>query len=311
MTDLNSPLRIRDIPSEQAASLHCIHELAARETLLRQAMRASSPRSADGARILDQICEVSRNRDLTEIAARGGGVPGSWVDQARAAGQSGRAWTDELLLMAPHPRASRRNTKRVLDDTRQMADMAAITIARENCLATYGVTAEPEPAAAGQLRRNMEAMWTRAAATATSIGMGRNERARLFHAASSDVERRVETYLHYSLDDLNAQWRSYTTPTIAASVRRSLGSLRRAGRRADITTADSDAEQPPRPKILIERARDALNPAGARGSQVGTDIAAAVTAAIPDAMAHGWDMSAEVHGGHSAAEMYPDVGPDP
>ncbi|MGO4613019.1 hypothetical protein AB4305_03585 [Nocardia sp. 2YAB30] len=312
MTGPNSPQRIRDIPPEQAELLRQIHQLAALGTRLRQAMQATTPRSADSTRLLDQISEVDRDRDLTEIHARADGLPASWVDQARVAGQSGRAWTDQLLLPPPRPQAGRRNAKRVLDDTRQLADMAAITVAREHRLATDGVTAEPEPAAAGQLRRNMEAIWTRAAATATSIGMGRKQRARIFSTASGDVDRRVETYLHYRLDDLNAQWRSYTTPTIAASVRRSLGSLRRTDRSADIATADSDAEQPPTPKALIKRARDVMDTAAANGSETGTGIDAAITAAIPDVTAHGWDTPADIHGGESAAvEAYPDAGPDP
>ncbi|WP_327118985.1 hypothetical protein OHB12_12095 [Nocardia sp. NBC_01730] len=204
----NPPLRIRDIPLEQAAVLRRIHQLAALGTRLRQAMQARTPGSADSTRKFGQVSEVDRDRDLTEIHARLDGLPASWVDQACAAGQSGRAWTDELLLPAPRPATGRRNIKRVLDDTRQLADMAAITVAREHRLATHGVTAEPEPAAAGQLRRNMEAIWTRAAATATSIGMDRKQRARVFNAASSDVNERAESYLHDSLDDLNAQWSS-------------------------------------------------------------------------------------------------------
>lgn len=248
MTDPNSPPRIRDIAPEQATLLHQIHHLAARVARLRQAVSVTTPGSAASTGLLDEIGEVERARELTEIGARANGMPASWVNQARAAGQSGRAWTEELLLPAAPSPTGRRNTKRVVEDTRQLADMAAVTVVRRRRLATDGITTDPEPAAAEQFRRNMAALWTRVSATATSVGMGRHRRGRVFNAASVEIDRRVETYRHYSLDDLNAAWRTYTTPTIAASVRRSLKSLRSAERGTDPPAADPETEQPPRRK---------------------------------------------------------------
>ncbi|WP_329410747.1 hypothetical protein OG563_00280 [Nocardia vinacea] len=309
MTGPNSLLRIRDIPTEQAALLRQIHQLAAVGERLRQALSETSPDSGQGTELLDHIAEVDRERDLTEIRVRADGMPAGWVDQAREAGRTGRAWTDELLLLPTRSPARRRNLKRVVQDTRQLADMAAITVARQHRLATNAVTADPEPAAAEQLRRDMEALWTRAAATATSLSMDRTERARVFNAASRYLDRRVQTYRHYSLDDLNAAWRTYTTPTIAATVRRSLKSLRRTDRGTD--TPATAAEQPPTSQALIDRARHSLDTAANNDSDTGLEIDSVITVAIPETT-YRWDASAELDSGDSAAvDAYPNAGPDP
>lgn len=304
-----SPLRIRDIAPEQAALLRRIHQLAALGERLRQAIPQTTPGSAQGSQLLDHIAEVARDRDLTEIGARADGLPAGWVDQARAAGRSGRPWTDELLLPPTRSPTRRRNLKRVVQDTRQLADMAAITVARQHRLATNGLATDPEPAAAEQFRRNMAALWTRAAATATSLGMDGTERARVFNAASRYLDRRVQTYRYYSRDDLNAAWRTYTTPTIGATVRRSLKSLRSTDRGTD--TPAPDAEQPPTPQALIDRARHSLDAAATNDSDTGTEIESAITVAIPGT-AHGCDASAELDSGDSTTvEAYPNAGPDP
>ncbi|WP_063043314.1 hypothetical protein [Nocardia pseudovaccinii] len=308
MTGPNSPLRVRDIAPEQAALLGQIHQLSALSARLHQAVSETTPGSVQVTQLFEHIIEVDRERELSEIHARAYGMPASWVDQARTVGRSGRPWTEELLLPPTLPRTRRRNTTRVVQDTRQLADMAAITVVRELRLAANGA-AEPEPAAAEQLRRNMAALWTRAAATATSIGMSRNVRGRVFNAAAGDVDQRVETYQHYSLDDLHDLWRTYTTPTIAANARRSLKSLRNADR--DTDTAAANAVQPPTPRALIERARQSLNVAAINDSDTGPEIETAVTVAIPST-AHEWDASAELHGGDSiATDSYQDAGPDP
>ncbi|WP_327100308.1 hypothetical protein OIE68_16960 [Nocardia vinacea] len=308
MTGPTSPLRIRDIPTEQAALLRQIHHLAALGERLRQALPDITPRSAEGRQLLDHIAEVDRDRDLTEIRARADGMPAGWVDQARAAGRSGRAWTDELLLPPTRSPTRRRSAKRVVQDTRQLADMAAITVARQHRLASNGISTGPEPAAGEQLRRNMDALWTRAAATATSLGMDGKERARVFNTASRYLDRRVQTYRHYSLDDLNAAWRTYTAPAIAASVRRSLKSLRSTDRGTD--TPAGDTEQPPTPQALIDRARHSLDAAATNDTDTGTEIESVITVAIPGT-AYGWDASAELDSGDCAVvDAYPNAGPD-
>ncbi|WP_249645240.1 hypothetical protein [Nocardia sputi] len=175
---------------------------------------------------------------------------------------------------------------------RQLTDMAAIAVARDHLLGITTAEAEPDPAAAHQLRRNMEALWTRADRTATSIGLGARSRARAFETATRDLAQRVEGYLHYNQDDLDTHWRSYTHTAIADGVRRSLKSLRRIDR--DLTTVDPDAEQPPTPKALIEQARHALD------------------AAIPEAATDSWDSAIGVDAGETASvAAYPDAGPDP
>ncbi|MFI6956621.1 hypothetical protein ACIBJI_24540 [Nocardia sp. NPDC050408] len=313
MTGPGSARRVGDIAAEQAAMLHRVHQLAAEAARLQHNVKSAANNSATRIDILAQIVALDRDRDLTETQARARGVPRSWVDLARRVGQTGGAWTDEQLLPTPRPKPKRRSIARVIADTTQLTDMAAITVAREHLLATNGVTGEPEPAAAQQVRRNMQALWTRAAATATSIGMGRTQRAHTFHTAIGDLEQRLGRYLQYSLEDLDPQWRSYSTPTIAAAVRRSLTSLRRADRDTNSSNNGTDAEQPPTPKALLQQALHALHTTlvDRSGSQ-GAEINAAITEALPPTTSYGWDCAIDTLATETnAPDPHCDAGPDP
>ncbi|WP_327097029.1 hypothetical protein OIE68_45420 [Nocardia vinacea] len=314
MTRPGSGTRSGEIPPEQAALLRRIHQLAADATRLRQTDHTADAGTPPTPQVLAQIAAIDRDRDLTEIAARARGVPASWVDTVRRLGQTGRAWTDDHLLPTPRPGPGRRNLERVVDDTRQLADMAAITVVRDHLLAAAGITSEPDPVAAQQLRRNMNALWTRATTTATSIGMRAEDRADTFDAVARDVGTHVERYRHYSLDNLDAQWRTYTTSTIADGVRRSLKSLRRTDRVTTTTSSSSDAafEKPPTPNALLDHARHALDTAHTDRSDAGAVIDAAVTDAMPDAATHDWDTTTHAHDSEFAsAEACPEAGPDP
>ncbi|MFE9324154.1 hypothetical protein ACIHDR_11735 [Nocardia sp. NPDC052278] len=311
MTTPGSGTRSGDIPPEQAVLLARIHQLAAAASGLRHADHTADPVSTPSTPVLEQLAAIDRDRDLTEITARANGVPASWVDLARRLGHTGRAWSDDQLLPTPRPVAVRRSIQRVLDDTGQLAEMAAITVIREHLLTAAGLTAEPDPVAAQQLRRNMQALWTRATATATSIRMGRTERAHAFQAAIGAVDAHVERYRHYSLDELDAQWRTHTTTAIADGVRRSLKSLRRTDR---TTTPSSDAEieKPPTPNALLDHAHRSLGTTNTDHTQAGAEIDAAVTDAMPDAATHGWDTSTDVRdSAATAVHAHPEAGPDP
>ncbi|WP_433678318.1 hypothetical protein [Nocardia sp. CA-119907] len=314
MTTPGSGTRSGDIAPEQAALLARIHQLAANATRLRQTNHTTGPRTTPSTQLLERIAAIDRDRDLTEIAARAQGVPANWVDLARRLGHTGRAWSDDQLLPTPRSVTGRRSARRVLDDTRELAEMAAITVVREHLLSTAGITGEPDPVAAQQFRRNMQALWTRAAATATSIRMDRTERADAFEAATRDVDTHVERYRHLSLDDLDAQWRTYTTPTIADGVRRSLKSLRRTDRTATSSSRDAEIEQPPTPDALLERARRTLDTTSTEHTRAGAEIDAAVTDAIPGVPTHGWDTSTDVRDSEPASaqhQAHPEAGPDP
>ncbi|WP_043739056.1 hypothetical protein [Nocardia asiatica] len=309
MTHPQPGIRSGDIPPEHATLLRRIHQLAADANELRATLLTTDTEAAATTAVFEQIAAVDRQRSLAEIQARNRGVPADWIGVVRRLAESGRAWNDDHLLPAPRPAPGRRNTPRVADDMRQLTDMAALTVARDHLLGINTADAEPDPAAAQQLRRNMEALWTRADRTATSIGLGARSRARAFNT-TTDLAERVEGYLRYSREDLDTHWRSYTSTAIADGVRRSLKSLRRIDR--DITTVDPDAEQPPTPKALIEQARHALDTAIRGQSEAGAQINAAVDAAIPEAATDSWDSTTGVDAGETAAvAAYPDTGPDP
>ncbi|WP_068056358.1 hypothetical protein [Nocardia xishanensis] len=314
MSGPNTDTRVGDLPREHAALLREIHQLAAESARLRHTMHTDRLSAADSTAVLDQLGHLDRERELTEIAARSQGIPPSWVDQARQAGQTGRAWTDEQLLGAPtRQQTGRRTVKRVIADTAQLVDMAAITAAREHLLTLHGITSEPEPAAAQQLRRNMDALWTRATRTAAAIGMSGRERARAFTITDEHVRQRTEHYLHYGLDELNAEWRNHASPAVAASVRRSLSSLRRDARTTTTpSNPDLDADLP-KPAELRDRARAVLGEAvAADHAESGHATEAAIAAAMPDQLAHDLDTDASTDGGEATTtEAYRDAGPDP
>ncbi|WP_280312017.1 MULTISPECIES: hypothetical protein [Nocardia] len=311
MTHPRPGIRSGDIPPEHAVLLRRIHQLAADATHLRDTLPTIDAEATATTALFEQIAATDRQLSLAEIQARDRGVPADWIGVVRRFAETGRAWNDDHLLPAPRPAPGRRSTPRVADDMRQLTDMAALTVARDHLLGINTAEPEPDPAAAHQLRRNMEALWTRADRTATSIGLGARSRARAFDTVTRDLAQRVETYLRYNHDDLDTHWRSYTHTAIADGVRRSLKSLRRIDR--DLTTVDPDAEQPPTPKTLIERARDALDTALEKQPEAGPQIDAAIDAAMPDAATatDSWASTTGIDAAATVVEAYPDAGPDP
>ncbi|MFF0528690.1 hypothetical protein ACFYT3_09885 [Nocardia amikacinitolerans] len=310
MSGPNTELRVRDLPPEHATLLREIHRFAAEGAGLRNTMHSA----ADSATVVDQLGQLDRQRELAEIAARSQAIPPGWVAQARQAGQTGRAWTGEQLLRNPtRQQTGRRTVKRVIADTAQLVDMAAITAAREHLLTLHGFTSEPEPAAAQQLRRNMDALWTRATHTAAAIGMSGRARARAFTITDERLQQRIERYLHDGFDEFNAEWRNRASPAVAASVRRSLSSLRRDARTARTPSGPELDADLPKPAELTERARAVLGEAvAADHGESGTATEAAIAAAMPVHLASDLDIDASLDGGEaSTTEAYRDAGPDP
>ncbi|WP_039804144.1 hypothetical protein [Nocardia araoensis] len=310
MTRPRTSTRSGDIPPDYADLLRRIHQLAADASRLRTTLHTADTEVTATTSVFEQMAAIDRQRALAEIQARDRGVPAEWVEVVRRLAESGRTWSDDHLLPTPRPAPRRRNTSRVAEDMRQLTDMAAITVARQHLLGIATADAEPDPAAAQQLRRNMEALWTHADRTATSIDLDAEARARAFDTATRDFAQRVEGYLHYSLDDLDTHWRSYTSPIIADGVRRSLKSLRRID--GDITTDAGDIERPPTPKDLIERARGALDTAIGGQRETGAGIDAAIVDAMPEAATDSWDSTTGVDAADTTGvQAYPTAGPDP
>ncbi|MFC8529182.1 hypothetical protein [Nocardia sp. NPDC057227] len=294
--------RIKDLPPAQAIVLHRIHDLAARGTELRRARQNTAPGTPESAQLTDNIDTADRDRALTEIRARSTSVPVPWIDYARRTGQTGRPWDPDRLLPTPQPSDIRASPARVDSDMRRIADMAALTAAREHQLATAG-TIEPEPAAAQQLRRNMAALHTRAIATADAHGLPDKLRRRIARTASAEAETRALLYRDYTPDDLDTEWRNHATIGIADNARQSIRSLRRTGRGVGVVpSAGADLTAP---GALVEHARRAL---GTAEAQPGEGMDAAIAAALPqtlDTEVSAWD-SQQPHAeapGHSVPSL--------
>lgn len=312
MTGAPSAVRVGDLPRQQAAFLLRIHQLAAAGTALRQNMRATHD-PADRTQLLDELGQIDRQRELTEIQARSNAVPAPWVTQAREAGRTGRAWSDDnQLRVLPHHPGRRRSSTRVAEDIRQLTDMAVTLVVGDHRLIPSGHdTAALHTAAAHQLRRNMDALWTRAVRTAAAIGMSRKERNRAFSISDDRIKHRVDHFLTSHLDDIESRWRTYIDPTIAASVRRSLMNLRRSERETPPPRPEHDATLPPTSTALIERARAALNELTHQPA-TGRAIDTAITAALPDQTHTHSPTDTDVEAiDHLMDWPFPDTGPGP
>ncbi|WP_141810569.1 hypothetical protein [Nocardia bhagyanarayanae] len=134
-----------------------------------------------------------------------------------------------------------------------MIEMVALTVVREHRLAARGITTEPDPAAAEGLRRNLNALWSRAhiSAAVQAMHAGR-ERPPPWRISDGTWRAAIEKYRDYNLQDLDALWRDYTTPRIADRVRNSMASLRRAARAAAVPPLGQD---PSPANVLFGRAR--------------------------------------------------------
>ncbi|MFI6217011.1 hypothetical protein ACIBCD_33855 [Nocardia brasiliensis] len=252
------PTRVADLSPEHAYLLAKVHDLAGRSRqLLRIVEEKVTFATVDAA--LEDLRVLDRTRDMLEIRARATGIPDTWIAHARRMGHTGQPWPgDHRLPRTPHrPRAGRPHQTR--EDMAQMTEMAALFVVREHQLTTPAGTVEPDPAAADHFRRNLRALRTRALLTADAVEMGPRSRAQVFTVSDELLAGHITEYVRYSLPDLDAVFYDHASPSIAASVRRSLKQLRRAHPALDTTTSDPDPAQPPDPSTLIERARGALH----------------------------------------------------
>ncbi|MFC9432456.1 hypothetical protein [Nocardia sp. NPDC057030] len=311
MTRPQRELRVRDLPAHQAAILGRIHELASEARYL----RAGASTGYRGAHYendeLKRLSVVERERKLTEARAYGDGIPPSWVDHARQLGHNGHEWTPEQRLPAASTPPRRRTASRVITDTRQITEMAAVLAVREHLLAEISGALTPNPAEAHQFSRNLEALWTRAARTADSVALSASDRDEIFVVSDDELRDRVSDFLGYSPGDLDMMWRRHAAGSIAASVRRSLKNLRRANSDKDVTAPDPAARQPPDPASLIQQARQALTAVLGEQSDTGADIDAAITAATLADGADVVDTAADTDPGSTAITAVPDHGHDP
>ncbi|WP_280465358.1 hypothetical protein [Nocardia brasiliensis] len=239
---------------------------------------------------LEDLRVLDRTRDMLEIRARAAGIPDTWIAHARRMGQTGQPWPDDHRLpRAPHrPRAGRPHHTR--EDMAQMTEMAALFVVREHQLTTAAGSVEPDPVAADQFRRNLRALRTRALLTADALEMVTDARERTFTVSDQHLAGHVAEYVRYSLPDLHAVFYDHASPSIAASVRRSLKQLRRVHPALDTATTDPGRAQPPDPAALIERARHELHSSLARDYRdlvlsepaAGLDIATAIATSMPE-----------------------------
>ncbi|MBF6094996.1 hypothetical protein [Nocardia cyriacigeorgica] len=255
--------RLRELPAAQADALRALYD----HTVTVTRLRATTPTSPAGVHPHLDVAE--RERALAEIAARSTGLPEIWIQHTRHLAGTGQPWhLDHHPPPAPARRPQRRTRTRVNDDLERLREMAVLIAVREH--------RDPSAQAAGasqvggqQLRRNMNALRTRALATAAAIGLD------LEHLAISAAQlAHTCTQLLAAADaDLDALWHTHTRDTIAADVRNSLRNLRRHHPNLHLDDAAIA-----RPSQLIARAHTLIATSGADPD--GRAMENAITAAV-------------------------------
>ncbi|MBB5916856.1 hypothetical protein BJY24_005768 [Nocardia transvalensis] len=276
--------RAGSIRPEQAALLREVQQLAAEGARLRDAMYEASSDLTEMARILHDANAVDRRRILAEVTARSAGVPAAWVDHVREHGQLGHPWDDQQLLPTPPPDRRRRSERRVADDTRQLTDMAAISVVRDHLHVAAGITTEPEPVAAEQFGRNMAALTARSLRVARAVGLTDSERVALWERTDRDWSHEIAPYLHhYGRGDIDSLWRAHADPAIAAGVSKAMTRWAKTNSKYPRPAEPSHEHLPPPPTYLISQARHALDTLLATGHHHDASISTAVDVALPPA----------------------------
>ncbi|WP_068056410.1 hypothetical protein [Nocardia xishanensis] len=138
--------------------------------------------------------------------------------------------------------------------------------------------------------------------------MSDRQRARAFTITDEKLRQQIAHYLDYPLDELNALWHRHTTPDIAASVRRSLSSLRHSHSHSPIPDLDPEL---PKTAQLRERARTTLAETVADQPSSGDTIEEAIAAAMPDSPNRELDTETRFADGEPVTiEAFPDAGRD-
>lgn len=221
-----------------------------------------------------------------EIQAAAVGLPETAIAQARAAGLRGQRWevSERSPLAACHGKDPVRAhmVEGIATDVWQLEHMAAIFV-------EYGLRHDygrlpPDPGGAKQLRRNMDMLSVRAQDAANVVGLNATERAEIWGRDHAGWEHLLAvTVRRYDDPGLLERWRVFAWSGIEHEVLHSLDDLA-----AVPIAASGRGAPPPRPRQMIHRVTEVLTarPATRRSSEV--NVGAAISAALPHALAAGW-----------------------
>ncbi|MGV9678787.1 hypothetical protein ACWDSJ_26185 [Nocardia sp. NPDC003482] len=262
----------KPIDGDHAELLREIQRLARESGQLLAAMYAAGGDARANPELIARITQVDRQRDLTEIDAGAAGVPREWIDHVRALGQRGLEWQDTRPLprAARRGKPQRRHPSRIAADTEQLKDTAALhAVYVHRCHAAGRV---PEPGAAQQLLRNMDALWMRAGRTAHTLNLPEQRLRSLWTISAKEWRHRVEHYLTArSVDELDVHWNTHADPRIAATARRSLKRLARNGFHGP--GVPLPPVMPPHPRHMLAEAHTAVAASAEGEAVIGADTA--------------------------------------
>jgi len=190
-----------------------------------------------------------------EIHAAAVGVPASAIAQARTAGQRGQRWdhsvhTPPTLRHGGDP-VRTQTIDSIAGDVWQLEHMAALSVEYQR--RSIAGLVPPAPELAEQLQRNMNALWSRAAAGAHVLNLTPLERAALWERDNAGWQRLTEASVHrYDDPQLQERWRAHAWRGIELDAVSGLDNL------SATPSHTQRAATPPTPQQMIQRATEAL-----------------------------------------------------
>lgn len=238
---VNTPTRI------QAHLLRAIQNISYDNHTRREAARRDGHTSPPPA-VAEHVAIGERSREQIELTALAVGVPKTWIDYVRAAGDRGAAWDPGTVMLAQNTIERSTLISALARDVRSLQDMAAVA-------ATYTRTADIDTDRAARHRRIMGMTWQRLGAIGHTLALTEDERHQLWQrgprhwateaaaeAAELTVAQLQARFDHTSGTDFTA----VAIPTIV---------LQAAG----ITADDIAAQMPVSPDRMMELAATALD----------------------------------------------------
>ncbi|MBB5916854.1 hypothetical protein BJY24_005766 [Nocardia transvalensis] len=142
------------------------------------------------------------------------GVPGAWIDFARAEGDAAVDWRDDARFPAPGPGARRVMLERLYDQLAVIGEMAVVDAERRARPAMAYVTdidgLGPDNAyQQWTFRRNMNQRWMLAATYADAIAATGNERDQLWATATAARTRLRDTAAAMDRYSLERRWETF------------------------------------------------------------------------------------------------------
>ncbi|WP_043739071.1 hypothetical protein [Nocardia asiatica] len=197
--------------------------------------------------VVEQVRIGQRSRDQCEAVALAVGVPKSWIDYARAAGERGTRWQPGQALLGSGQVERATLITALRREVHRLQDMAGIG-------AAYPRRAALDEDAVARFRRVMGMTWQRLGAVSHALGLSEDERHQVWQRGYGHWATTVAQQLRGQSDQqLAKRWKQVAGADFTA-VAMPMLVLQAAG----ITPDDITAQMPISPDRMVEHAAAAL-----------------------------------------------------